>query len=234
MTSNSSNKIGHVAIIMDGNSRWARQRNLKTIEGHKQGVNRLRDIVKYSAKSEITHLSVFAFSTENWKRSASDVSDLMKLFLQSIIKEVPELIENKVQLNFIGDIPRFSKSLVSQINSAMKDTQAKKPNLNLNVAISYGGRWDILNAIKRMKDHKINIDKLNEDDFSNLLSTSNFPDPDLLIRTGDEIRISNFFLWQISYSELYFSKLLWPDFKLSNFKSALNKFSARDRRYGKE
>ena len=124
----------------------------------------------------------------------------MKLFLQSIIKEVPELIENKVQLNFIGDIPRFSKSLVSQINSAMKDTQAKKPNLNLNVAISYGGRWDILNAIKRMKDHKINIDKLNEDDFSNLLSTSNFPDPDLLIRTGDEIRISNFFLWQISYS----------------------------------
>ena len=112
MTSNSSNKIGHVAIIMDGNSRWARQRNLKTIEGHKQGVNRLRDIVKYSAKSEITHLSVFAFSTENWKRSASDVSDLMKLFLQSIIKEVPELIENKVQLNFIGDIPRFSKSIL--------------------------------------------------------------------------------------------------------------------------
>ena len=158
----------------------------------------------------------------------------MKLFLQSIIKEVPELIENKVQLNFIGDIPRFSKSLVSQINSAMKDTQAKKPNLNLNVAISYGGRWDILNAIKRMKDHKINTDKLSEDDFSNLLSTSDFPDPDLLIRTGDEIRISNFFLWQISYSELYFSKLLWPDFKLSNFKSALNKFSTRDRRFGKE
>lgn len=116
----------------------------------------------------------------------------------------------------------------------MKDTQAKKPNLNLNVAISYGGRWDVLNAIKRMKDHKINIDKLNEDDFSNLLSTSDFPDPDLLIRTGDEIRISNFFLWQISYSELYFSKLLWPDFKLSNFKSALNKFSTRDRRFGKE
>ena len=158
----------------------------------------------------------------------------MKLFLQSIIKEVPELIENKVQLNFIGDIPRFSKSLVSQINSAMKDTQSKKPKLNLNVAISYGGRWDILNAIKRMKDHKINIDKLNEDDFSNLLSTSNFPDPDLLIRTGVEIRISNFFLWQISYSELYFSKLLWPDFKISNFKSVLNKFSKRDRRFGKE
>jgi len=174
MTSNSSNKIGHVAIIMDGNSRWARQRSLKTIEGHKHGVNRLRDIVRYSAKSEITHLSVFAFSTENWKRSASDVSDLMKLFLQSIIKEVPELIENKVQLNFIGDIPRFSKSLVSQINSAMKDTQAKKPNLNLNIAISYGGRWDILNAIKRLKDQQINIDKINEEDFSNLLSTSNF------------------------------------------------------------
>ena len=158
----------------------------------------------------------------------------MKLFLQSIIKEVPELIENKVQLNFIGDIPRFSKSLVSQINSAMKDTEVRKPNLNLTVAISYGGRWDILNAIKRLKEHKINLLKINEDDFSNLLSTSNFPDPDLLIRTGNEVRISNFFLWQISYSELYFSKLLWPDFKLSNFKSALKKFSTRDRRYGKE
>ena len=158
----------------------------------------------------------------------------MKLFLQSIIKEVPELIENKVQLNFIGDIPRFSKSLVSQINSATKDTEVRKPNLNLNVAISYGGRWDILSAIKRLKEHKINVHKINEDDFSNLLSTSNFPDPDLLIRTGNEVRISNFFLWQISYSELYFSKLLWPDFKISNFKSALKKFSTRDRRYGKE
>ena len=219
---------------MDGNSRWARQRNLKTIEGHKQGVNRLRDIVKYCAKSKISHLSVFAFSTENWKRSASEVSDLMKLFLQSIIKEVPELIENKVQLNFIGDIPKFSKSLISQINSSMKDTQVSDPNLILNVAVSYGGRWDILNAIKGLKDYKININKITEDEFSNLLSTSNFPDPDLLIRTGNEIRISNFFLWQISYSELYFSKLLWPDFKLSNFKSVLKKFYTRDRRFGKQ
>ena len=234
MLINSAKKSGHVAIIMDGNSRWARQRNLKTIEGHKQGVKRLRDIVKYSAKSKISHLSVFAFSTENWKRSASEVSDLMKLFLQSIIKEVPELIENKVQLNFIGDIPKFSKSLISQINSSMKDTQVSNPNLILNVAISYGGRWDILNAIKGLKDHKININKITEDEFSNLLSTSNFPDPDLLIRTGNEIRISNFFLWQISYSELYFSKLLWPDFKLSNFKSVLKKFYTRDRRFGKQ
>tara|TARA_A100001011_G_C14046543_1_gene730032 strand:- start:385 stop:861 length:477 start_codon:yes stop_codon:yes gene_type:complete len=158
----------------------------------------------------------------------------MKLFLQSIIKEVPELIENKVQLNFIGDIPRFSKSLVSKINSSMEDTQVRNPNLILSVAISYGGRWDILNAIKGLKDHKININKITEDEFSNLLSTSNLPDPDLLIRTGNEIRISNFFLWQISYSELYFSKLLWPDFKLSNFKSALKKFSTRDRRFGKQ
>ena len=234
MSINSANQSGHVAIIMDGNSRWARQRNLKTIEGHKQGVKRLRDIVKYSAKSKISHLSVFAFSTENWKRSASEVSDLMKLFLQSIIKEVPELIENKVQLNFIGDIPRFSKSLVSKINSSMEDTQVSNPSLILSIAISYGGRWDILNAIKGLKDHKININKLTEDEFSNLLSTSNLPDPDLLIRTGNEIRISNFFLWQISYSELYFSKLLWPDFKLSNFKSALKKFSTRDRRFGKQ
>ena len=234
MSISSGKKNGHVAIIMDGNSRWARQRNLKTIEGHKQGVKRLRDIVKYSAKSKISHLSVFAFSTENWKRSASEVSDLMKLFLQSIIKEVPELIENKVQLNFIGDIPKFSKSLISQINSSMKDTQVSDPNLILNVAVSYGGRWDILNAIKGLKDYKININKITEDEFSNLLSTSNLPDPDLLIRTGNEIRISNFFLWQISYSELYFSKLLWPDFKLSNFKSVLKKFYTRDRRFGKQ
>ena len=234
MSINSAKKIGHVAIIMDGNSRWARQRNLKIIEGHKQGVNRLKDIVKYCAESKISHLSVFAFSTENWKRSASEVSDLMKLFLQSIIREVPELIENKVQLNFIGDIPKFSKSLISQINSSMKDTQVSDPNLILNVAVSYGGRWDILNAIKGLKDYKININKITEDEFSNLLSTSNFPDPDLLIRTGNEIRISNFFLWQISYSELYFSKLLWPDFKLSNFKSVLKKFYTRDRRFGKQ
>jgi len=137
-------------------------------------------------------------------------------------------------LNFIGDIPKFSKSLISQINSSMKDTQVSDPNLILNVAVSYGGRWDILNAIKGLKDYKININKITEDEFSNLLSTSNFPDPDLLIRTGNEIRISNFFLWQISYSELYFSKLLWPDFKLSNFKSVLKKFYTRDRRFGKQ
>ena len=226
--------LNHLAVIMDGNSRWASSRNLPSKAGHKEGVKKARLAVEYALEKKIDYLTLFAFSTENWKRSASEVSDLMKLFLESIIKEVPELIENKVQLNFIGDIPRFSKSLVSQINSAMKDTKIRKPNLNLNVAISYGGRWDILNAIKRLKEHKINVNKINEEDFSNLLSTSNFPDPDLLIRTGNEIRISNFFLWQISYSELYFSKLLWPDFKLSNFKSALKKFSTRDRRYGKE
>ena len=210
-------------IIIDSVGEWSQ----KKLDNHVFNIRQLYNYKVYNflprkgyLKSRISQILIFVLS----------FNSLRKL----LIKEVPELIENKVQLNFIGDIPRFSKSLISQINSAMKDTQVNTPNLNLNVAISYGGRWDILNAIKRLKDHKINIDKINEDDFSKLLSTSNFPDPDLLIRTGDEIRISNFFLWQISYSELYFSKLLWPDFKLSNFKSALKRFSSRSRRFGKE
>ena len=223
----------HVAIIMDGNNRWASERNLPGVAGHKKGVERAREAVEFAVKKGLSTLTLFAFSSENWGRSAEEVALLMKLLNTALQEEVPNLIKNSVQLSFIGDLTLFDDELVNQMKKSEEltycDPSIKK--LDLVVAASYGGRWDIINAVNKVKDSQLNRD-ITEDYFSNLLSTSAYSDPDLCIRTGNEIRVSNFLLWQLAYSELYFPTILWPDFDDNQFDIALEEYSKRVRRFG--
>ena len=226
----------HVAIIMDGNSRWAQKKDLSKEKGHKAGVKKARLAVEFFLENGIKELTLFAFSTENWGRQKKEVKALMKLFLEAINDQTPDLIKNKVKLNFIGEISRFDKVLIKQIKKSQENTSKYDPKMNLNIAISYGGRWDLEQALKKIIDdilkETIKIKNLNEDLISNYLSTSQIKDPDMIIRSGGEKRISNFFLWQAAYSEIYFSDKLWPDFNEKDFKEALNEFSSRKRKFG--
>lgn len=226
----------HVAIIMDGNSRWAQKKDLSKEKGHKAGVKKARLAVKFFLENGIKELTLFAFSTENWGRQKKEVKALMKLFLEAINEQTPDLIKNKVKLNFIGEISRFDKVLIKQIKKSQENTSKYDAKMNLNIAISYGGRWDLEQALKKIIDdilkETIKIKNLNEDLISNYLSTSQIKDPDMIIRSGGEKRISNFFLWQAAYSEIYFSDKLWPDFNEKDFKEALNEFSSRKRKFG--
>ena len=228
----------HVAIIMDGNSRWAQKKDLSKEKGHKAGVKKARLAVEFFLENGIKELTLFAFSTENWGRQKKEVKALMKLFLEAINEQTPDLIKNKVKLNFIGEISRFDKVLIKQIKKSQENTSKYDPKMNLNIAISYGGRWDLEQALKKIIDdilkETIKIRNLNEDLISNYLSTSQINDPDMIIRSGGEKRISNFFLWQAAYSEIYFSDKLWPDFNEKDFKKALNEFSLRKRKFGVE
>jgi len=226
----------HVAIIMDGNSRWAQKKDLSKEKGHKAGVKKARLAVEFFLENGIKELTLFAFSTENWGRQKKEVKALMKLFLEAINEQTPDLIKNKVKLNFIGEISRFDKVLIKQIKKSQENTSKYDAKMNLNIAISYGGRWDLEQALKKIIDdilkETIKIKNLNEDLISNYLSTSQIKDPDMIIRSGGEKRISNFFLWQAAYSEIYFSDKLWPDFNEKDFKEALNEFSSRKRKFG--
>ena len=226
----------HVAIIMDGNSRWAQKKDLSKEKGHKAGVKKARLAVEFFLENGIKELTLFAFSTENWGRQKKEVKALMKLFLEAINEQTPDLIKNKVKLNFIGEISRFDKVLIKQIKKSEENTSKYDSKMNLNIAISYGGRWDLEQALKKIIDdilkETIKIKNLNEDLISNYLSTSQIKDPDMIIRSGGEKRISNFFLWQAAYSEIYFSDKLWPDFNEKDFKKALNEFSSRKRKFG--
>ena len=226
----------HVAIIMDGNSRWAQKKDLSKEKGHKAGVKKARLAVEFFLENGIKELTLFAFSTENWGRQKKEVKALMKLFLEAINEQTPDLIKNKVKLNFIGEISRFDKVLIKQIKKSQENTSKYDAKMNLNIAISYGGRWDLEQALKKIIDdilkETIKIRNLNEDLISNYLSTSKIKDPDMIIRSGGEKRISNFFLWQAAYSEIYFSDKLWPDFNEKDFKEALNEFSSRKRKFG--
>lgn len=226
----------HVAIIMDGNSRWAQKKDLSKEKGHKAGVKKARLAVEFFLENGIKELTLFAFSTENWGRQKKEVKALMKLFLEAINEQTPDLIKNKVKLNFIGEISRFDKVLIKQIKKSQENTSKYDSKMNLNIAISYGGRWDLEQALKKIIDdilkETIKIRNLNEDLISNYLSTSQINDPDMIIRSGGEKRISNFFLWQAAYSEIYFSDKLWPDFNEKDFKKALNEFSSRKRKFG--
>ena len=197
----------HVAIIMDGNTRWAKKRGLPSKEGHKEGVKKAREAVEFSLENDIKYLTLFAFSTENWLRDEIEVSDLISLFFDALEEQTPKLIDENVKLSFIGDISRFNKKLINQIKKSSMATQDYDPELNLIIAASYGGKWDILNAMNNfMLKHKIDKKnkKITEKDLENNLETKDFPNPDLIIRTGGEIRLSNFYLWQASYAELYF------------------------------
>ena len=226
----------HVAIIMDGNTRWAENNNLDKNDGHKEGVNKARLAVEFFLENKIKNLTLFAFSTENWGREKKEVKALLKLFLEAINEQTPDLIKNKVKLNFIGEISRFDKALINKIKSSQTKTSKYVSKMSLNIAISYGGRWDIEQALKMIvKDilkRKIKVKNIDESLIDNYLSTSLIPDPDLIIRSAGEQRISNFFLWQAAYSEIYFSKKLWPDFNEKDFIKALDEYALRKRKFG--
>jgi undecaprenyl diphosphate synthase len=230
--------LNHVAIIMDGNNRWAKNKGLPSKEGHKEGVKKAKLAVEFALANNINYLTLFAFSTENWLRSEAEIIDLVSLFFSALEEQTPDLIKENVKLSFIGDISRFNKKLLKKIEKSTKDTSLYTPKLNLIVAASYGGKWDILNAMNQylIEEKKKRKDSLQiiESDFEEYLETKKYPDPDLIIRSGGEKRLSNFYLWQSAYSELYFSEKYWPDFEIEDLKLAYDDFSSRKRKYGIE
>ena len=202
------------------------------VSGHQQGVERAREAVEYAVEKKLDTLTLFAFSSENWGRSDEEVSLLMKLLAQALEEQVPNLIKNKVQLSFIGDLTKFDSDLQVRMKKAEKLTECdKEKNLDLIIAASYGGRWDIVQALEKINASQGEIE-INEELISSNTSLGPFSDPDLCIRTGGEFRISNFLLWHLAYSELYFSELYWPDFDSIQFQKALEEYSSRQRRFG--
>ena len=225
----------HIAIIMDGNGRWARQRGLPRVAGHRKGVESVRAIIQACAKRKIPWLTLFAFSSENWRRPKKEVELLMDLFIQALDKEIQELHQNNIRFQIIGDISPLSQSIKERVAKSEALTRDNS-GLTLNIALNYGGRWDIAEATRQLcndvAEGKQDIQEINEETLSVYLSTSGMPDPDLFIRTGGEKRVSNFLLWQLAYTELYFTDIYWPDFDDSEFEQALISFAQRQRRYG--
>lgn len=225
----------HVAIIMDGNGRWAKKRGLPRVAGHKQGMETVRTTVKAANKLGIKALTLYAFSTENWKRPFQEVDFLLRLPKQFLSRYLPELMEQNVRVTMIGTKEGLPPHTLSAINKAMEKTK-DNTGLVLNFALNYGSRFEIVEAMKQIvldiKMNRLNEMDLTEETFSNYLMTSFLPDPDLLIRTSGEIRLSNFLLWQIAYSELYFTDVLWPDFSEEHLTQAIEEFSKRSRRFG--
>jgi len=225
----------HVAIIMDGNGRWAEKKGLPRVAGHKEGVHVVNKIVRAASNANIEVLTLFAFSTENWKRPKSEVDFLMKLPKEFLHVYLPEIMENNVKINTIGDIEELPKHAKNAFEYAMEKTK-NNDGMILNFALNYGGRFEILQAIKHlvndMETSKISSEALDEKIFSRYLYTNDFRDPDLLIRTSGEKRLSNFLLWQCAYTELWFTDVLWPDFDEQVFHEALNEYRQRQRRYG--
>lgn len=222
----------HIAVIMDGNGRWARKRLLPRVAGHKRGVEVVRDLVKQCAKLDIKYLTLFAFSSENWRRPEEEVSFLMGLFMEVLKREIAKLHENNIRLILIGDRSVFNVGLIAQIEAAEKVT-AHNTGLTLTIAANYGGRWDVLQAADQMVAANLKSDTFSEEDLAPFLSMHYAPEPDLFIRTGGEKRISNFLLWQLAYTELYFTDVLWPDFDKDSFGSAIASYQQRERRFGR-
>ena len=226
----------HIAIVMDGNGRWARAKNRPRFVGHKKGVDAVRDIVKTCHKLNVECLSLFAFSSENWKRPEEEIKHLMGLFMFALEREAKALARNNVKLKIVGDLSGFSDKLQEKIMQ-VEDLTATSTGLNLIVAANYGGRWDITQATKKIAKQielgETNIESITESELNKLLTTSDFPDPDLFIRTGGEKRISNFLIWQMAYAELYFTDVLWPDFNADHLTEAIQDYSQRERRFGK-
>jgi undecaprenyl diphosphate synthase len=223
----------HIAIIMDGNGRWAKQRFMPRVMGHLRGVETLRDIVKACRELGVGYLTVFAFSSENWRRPADEVSFLMSLFLKMLEREVVKLHENKIRLRIIGDRSRFDDKLKRSMQEGEQLT-ANNTALTLTIAANYGGRWDVMHAVKAMlKEHPHLAQDFTEEDLQPYLSMSDAPEPDLFIRTGGEQRISNFMLWQLAYTELYFTDTLWPSFDRSELDKAIASYQKRERRFGR-
>ena len=233
---NSEKLPTHVAIIMDGNGRWARQRNLDRIFGHQQGVNAVRTVIETASELKIRYLTLYAFSTENWGRPNEEVSALMSIMIDSLNKETQTLIKNNICLMTIGDTGRLAGDVKERLIETIKLTSGCT-GLNLIVALSYSSRWEITEAARMisadMIKGKLDPESFNESDFEKYLTTNGIPDPELMIRTSGELRISNFLLWQLAYTELYFTEKLWPDFGKDDFYNAIIDFQKRERRFGK-
>jgi undecaprenyl diphosphate synthase len=222
----------HVAIIMDGNGRWARARRLLRIAGHRRGAEAVRDTVRACAERGVGYLTLFAFSSENWRRPAKEVALLMQLFQTALANEVEKLHQNGVRLKVIGDTRRFDPKLQHLIEAGERLT-ADNQGLTLTIAANYGGRWDILQACNRFLKEKNTPSEIQEKDLTSYLAMSYAPEPDLFIRTGGEQRISNFLLWQLAYCELYFTDTLWPDFGAAALDAAIASYGRRERRFGR-
>lgn len=226
----------HVAVIMDGNGRWAKQRGLDRSEGHVEGVNTVRRITEIASEVGVKYLTLYTFSTENWNRPKDEVDALMNLIVVAIERETPDLIKNNVRLSMIGDSSRMPEFAVNRLNACIQDTSHCN-GLNLVLALSYSSRQELVSAVKSIaeqaKNGTLSIDDINEEAISKSLYTSNMPDPDLLIRTAGDLRISNYLLWQIAYAELYFTDKFWPDFSKDDFCQAIIDFQSRERRFGK-
>ncbi len=223
----------HVAIIMDGNGRWARRRHLPRVAGHRRGVETVRNLVKYCIEAGIEYLTLFAFSSENWRRPAEEVSFLMQLFIRALESEISKLHDNGIRLRVVGDLSSFEPRLVALIRQA-EDLTVANARLTLTIAANYGGRWDIMQAVNRMvRDSPGRASGFNEAHLAPYLALSFAPEPDLFIRTGGEQRVSNFCLWQLAYTELYFTDTLWPDFGAEAFQEALASYNRRERRFGR-
>jgi undecaprenyl diphosphate synthase len=225
-------KPQHIAIIMDGNGRWAKKRLMPRISGHRRGLESVKTVITQCQKLNIPFLTLFAFSTENWLRPTQEVDFLMSLFQDSIKKESSSLIKNNIRFKLIGNRKPFPKKLIDKIKD-LENLTEKNTGLTLSIAINYGGRWDIVNAVNEYRKKNHFKKPFTQKNLIQNLSLNFAPDPDLLIRTGGEKRISNFLIWQFSYTELYFTETLWPDFNEKAFTFALIEFQKRERRYGK-
>ncbi len=226
----------HIAIIMDGNGRWAKEKGEDRLYGHLHGVESVRNIVEGAAELGIKYLTLYAFSTENWDRPEYEVSGLMELLVDTIHNEVPTLNKNNIKLHVIGDINMLPDAAKNELKEALKETSVNT-GLNLIMALSYSSRWEIVNAVKQIasdvKDGKLEAGDITQEVLRQYLTTNAFPDPELMIRTSGEYRISNFLLYQLAYSELYFTSTLWPDFRKENLYTAILDYQSRERRFGK-
>jgi undecaprenyl diphosphate synthase len=227
--------VQHVAIIMDGNRRWADLRGLPRLLGHREGVKTLKQIVRHSGKLGLKYLTVYAFSSENWQRTREEVNYLFELFGKTLGEELSELCENGVKLTFLGQLEKIPNALTKSLHDAMRETR-NNSGLSLQVALNYGSRLEIADAVKKIalsiKSGELAVEEIDENVIDSHLYTSGMPDPELIIRTGGQMRLSNYLLWQAAYSELYVTPLLWPDFSPQDFDKALDEFVRRERRYG--
>tara|TARA_B100000963_G_scaffold329286_1_gene318479 strand:- start:1787 stop:2542 length:756 start_codon:yes stop_codon:yes gene_type:complete len=231
-----ANKPNHVAIIMDGNGRWAKLKGKDRLYGHKNGIKSVQKIVEYATKIKIKNLTLYAFSTENWNRPKKEIETLMSILINTLRKEINKMIENNVQFKCIGDISRLPQNVIKEVEETVKKT-SENNGLVLTLALNYGFKKELICAIKnlavKVKKNLISIDKIDEKIVNNHLHSGELPSVDLLIRTSGEQRISNFLLWQISYAELFFSDVFWPDFDERHFEKAITNYNNRERRFGK-
>lgn len=232
-----SNRVPkHVAIIMDGNGRWAKKQGYLRMFGHKQGVNSVRTALEFASELGIEFITLYAFSTENWNRPKTEVNALMQLLVDTVEKEIPSLMKNGIRLKTLGNISQLPNKCIKQLNHTVEITKENQ-GTTLVLALSYSGRWDLIEATKNIvnqyRNNDLRVENITEETITNALNTSEFPNPDLLIRTSGEMRISNFLLWEIAYSEIHFTDVLWPDFNKEDFLKAILDYQSRERRFGK-